>query len=147
MRRLTWLPLALFGLAAACETMSPTEPGALVPRTVTEDPSLPAIEMNGARFHVQTFGNPANPAIVFLHGGPGGDYRSLLRLGERQNAYSLADDHFLIFWDQRGSGRSENGSESSWKLVVTLYGSALRYVEIPASCTSIRGMMYDPRPV
>lgn len=107
MRKSTWLAAALFGLAAACDTMSPTEPGALVPRTVTEDASLPAIEMNGARFHVQTFGNPANPPIVFLHGGPGGDYRSLLRLSEAQNGRSLADDYFLIYWDQRGSGLSQ----------------------------------------
>ena len=74
MRNTKWLYLTLAGIAAsACETRSPSEPGALVPRTVAEDPSLPAIEMNGARFHLETFGNPANPVIVFLHGGPGGD--------------------------------------------------------------------------
>lgn len=102
-----WLPLALAVLgAAACDAMAPGEPGNLVPRTVAEDASLPAIEMNGARFHVETFGNPANPAIVFLHGGPGGDYRSLLRLAERYGGYSLADEYFLVFWDQRGAGLS-----------------------------------------
>ena len=116
MRFPRWLPLALVGLAAtACDTMSPTEPGALVPRTVTEDLTLPAIEMNGARFHVQTFGNPANPVIVFLHGGPGGDYRSLLALGERHNGYSLADDYFLVYWDQRGSGLSERQNKEVLK--------------------------------
>lgn len=105
-----WRALALAGLvtaAAACDPMSPSAPGNLVPRTVAEDATLPAIEMNGARFHVQTFGNPANPAIVFLHGGPGGDYRGMLRLAERHGGYSLADDHFLVFWDQRGAGLSE----------------------------------------
>lgn len=102
-----WLPLALAGLAAtACDTMSPAEPGNLVPPTVAEDASLPAIEMNGTRFHLETFGNPANPVIVFLHGGPGGDYRAMLRLGQRYDGYSLADDHFLVFWDQRGAGLS-----------------------------------------
>jgi len=73
---------------------------------VAEDASLPAIEMNGSRFHAETFGDPANPVIVFLHGGPGGDYRSLLRLGERFDGYSLADEYFLVFWDQRGAGLS-----------------------------------------
>ena len=108
MKTMKWLPLILAGLAAtACDPLSPTEPGNLVPRTVAEDPTLPAIEMNGARFHLQTFGNPANPVIVFLHGGPGGDYRSLLRLAERYNDHSLADDCFLVYWDQRGSGLSE----------------------------------------
>jgi proline iminopeptidase len=73
---------------------------------VVEDASLPAIEMNGSRFHVETMGNPANPVIVFLHGGPGMDYRGLLRLAGRYDGYSLADEYFLVFWDQRGSGLS-----------------------------------------
>jgi proline iminopeptidase len=108
MRTSKWLYLTLAGLAAsACETRSPSEPGALVPKTVAEDLSLPAIEMNGSRFHVLTYGNPANPVIVFLHGGPGGDSRSLLRLGDRFNGYSLADEFFLVYWDQRGSGLSQ----------------------------------------
>ena len=102
-----WLTVTFAGLAAAaCDTLSPGDPGNLVPRTVAEDLLLPAIEMNGSRFHLETFGNPANPVIVFLHGGPGGDFRSLLRLGERLNGYSLADEYFLVYWDQRGAGLS-----------------------------------------
>ena len=108
MRNMRWLPLTLAGLgAAACDAMSPSDPGALVPRTVAEDGSLPALEMNGSRFHLETFGNPANPVIVFLHGGPGIDYRSQLKLAERFNGYSLADDYFLVYWDQRGTGLSK----------------------------------------
>lgn len=106
MRRHTWLLATLVGVAA-CDPMSPSEPGALVPRTVAEDASLPAIEMNGTRFHIQTFGDPSDPVIVFLHGGPGGDYRGMLRLADRHGGYSLADDHSLVFWDQRGSGLSQ----------------------------------------
>lgn len=105
---LRWLPLALSALAAtACEVMAPGDPGNLVPRTVAEDPNLPAIEMNGSRFHVETFGDPANPVIVFLHGGPGGDYRQMLRLAGRYDGWSLSDEYFLVFWDQRGSGLSQ----------------------------------------
>lgn len=108
MRRTGRLLLAIVALrAAACETMAPGDPGNLVPKTVAEDASLPAIDMNGSRFHLQTFGDPANPVIVFLHGGPGGDYRSMLRLGERHDGYALGDDHFLVFWDQRGAGLSQ----------------------------------------
>ncbi len=108
MHRPTWTRVALLALAvAACDTKSPTEPGNLVPRTVAEDPSLPAIELNGARFHAQTFGNPANPVLIFLHGGPGGDYRGMLPLADVYGGRSLADDHFLVFWDQRGSGLSQ----------------------------------------
>jgi proline iminopeptidase len=121
---LRWLPIALAALAAtACETMAPGDPGNLVPRTVAEDPNLPAIEMNGSRFHVETFGDPANPVIVFLHGGPGGDYRGMLRLAERFNGYSLADEYFLVFWDQRGSGLSQR--HDSNVLTIDVYSNDL----------------------
>lgn len=105
-----WMTAAWVGLAGAgalaCDTLELSAPGNLVPPTVAEDRSLPAIDMNGSRLHLETFGNPANPVIVFLHGGPGGDYRGMLRLAERRNGYSLADEYFLVFWDQRGSGLS-----------------------------------------
>jgi proline iminopeptidase len=108
MRSFLWLPLSIAGLgAAACDTMSPEDPGNLVPLTVAEDTSLPAIEMNGSRFHLETFGNPVNPVIIFLHGGPGSDYRSMLTMRERYNGYSLADEYFLVYWDQRGAGLSK----------------------------------------
>ncbi len=108
MQRTKWINLVLVALAgAACDTMSPSEPGNLVPRTVMEDASLPAIEMNGLRFHAQTFGNPANPVIIFLHGGPGGDYRGMLPLAEPWDTEALSEHYFLVFWDQRGSGLSQ----------------------------------------
>ena len=104
---LRWLPLALSALVAtACEVMAPGDAGNLVPLTVAEDPNLPAIDMNGSRFHVQTFGNPASPVIIVLHGGPGGDSRGMMRLAGRYNGYSLSDEYFLVFWDQRGTGLS-----------------------------------------
>lgn len=102
-----WLPLAWAGMAvAACDTMAPGDPGNLVPRTVAEDGTLPAIDMNGSRFHLETFGDAANPVIIFLHGGPGSDYRSLLSLADRHEGYSLTDEYFLVYWDQRGAGLS-----------------------------------------
>jgi len=92
--------LLLLGWLPAC--LAPGEPGNLVPKTVTEDPSLPAIELGGARFHAETRGPPGGPMIVVLHGGPGGDHRALLPLA------ALADDgYFVVFWDQRGSGLSQ----------------------------------------
>lgn len=110
MRAPQWMTAVSVGLtgflAMGCETLEPSAPGNLVRPTVAEDATLPAIEMNGSRFHVETFGDPANPVIVFLHGGPGGDYRGMLRLAERRNGYRLADEYFLVFWDQRGSGLS-----------------------------------------
>ena len=48
--RLLAITVAALG-TAACEPMAPGEPGNLVPKTVAEDAALPAIEMNGSRFH------------------------------------------------------------------------------------------------
>ena len=69
--------------------------------TVADDPSLPALEIEGYRFHAETHGDPTNPTVIVLHGGPGADYRSLLALSE------LADTHHVVFYDQRGAGLSE----------------------------------------
>ena len=69
-----WAPLALLVLGACDNVMDPSEPGYLVPATVAEDASLPSIEMNGSRFHLETFGDQTNPVIIFLHGGPGGSH-------------------------------------------------------------------------
>ncbi len=120
MRASKRITAAIVGLAGllACETLDPTAPGNLVPRTVADDPSLPAIEMNGSRFHLETFGNPANPVIMFVHGGPGIDYRSLLRLAERHNGYSLTDEYFLVYWDQRGAGLSKRHDKNMLTLDV-----------------------------
>jgi proline iminopeptidase len=73
----------------------------VVPALVSDDPSLPRVEIDGYTFHAETFGDPNNPIVIVLHGGPGGDYRSLLGL------QALADEYFVVFYDQRGSGLSE----------------------------------------
>lgn len=92
-----------------------SEPGNLVPKTVTEDPALPAIEVNGTRLHAEAFGNPGAPVIMVLHGGPGGDYRALLPLR------ALADDGYrVVFWDQRGAGLSQRHDGASIDLDVYL---------------------------
>ncbi|MEZ4515737.1 MAG: alpha/beta hydrolase [Chloroflexota bacterium] len=72
-----------------------------VQATVVDDPALPSTEINGVRLHAETFGDPANPVVIVLHGGPGGDYRSLLGL------QGLADAYYVVFYDQRGAGLSE----------------------------------------
>lgn len=106
------LVAALSVVSTACDMTEPDVSGDLVPKTVAEDPSLPSITLNGTRLHVITMGDPAKPVIVFLHGGPGTDSRSMLRLADRYAGYSLADDHFLLFWDQRGTGLSERVDKS-----------------------------------
>lgn len=80
----------------------PATPGLLVPKTVDQDPSLPSLYINGTSLHVETYGNSSDPILVLIHGGPGGDYRSMLA------AKAFADeDFFVIFYDQRGSGLSK----------------------------------------
>lgn len=71
-----------------------------IPKTLVQDPSLPKIQLNGYTFHAETFGAEANPVVIMLHGGPGGDYRYMYSLKE------LASDHFLVYYDQRGTGLS-----------------------------------------
>ena len=68
--------------------------------TVDLNPSLPSITLNGYTFHSETMGNPDNPVVIALHGGPGGDYRNLLPIAP------LSDDYHLVFYDQRMTGLS-----------------------------------------
>ena len=83
--------------------MDPSESGHLVPQTAAEDGDIPQMSFNGSTFHVETYGQPGAPVIVMLHGGPGSDFRSLLRLLVPVDGRRLGEDHHLIFWDQRGS--------------------------------------------
>lgn len=91
-------------IPTAC--LDPTEDGNLVPKTVDGDPALPRIALNGSVFHAETFGDPAAPVIIVLHGGPGHDYRGMLRLRRPVDGVRLEDNHRVVFWDQRSTGLS-----------------------------------------
>lgn len=71
-----------------------------IPATVEYDSALPRVEIDGVTFHAETFGEPTNRVVIVVHGGPGGDYGYLLSLHE------LADEYFVVFYDQRGAGLS-----------------------------------------
>jgi proline iminopeptidase len=71
-----------------------------VPATVADDPTLPRVTIDGVTFHAETFGDPNDPLVVVVHGGPGGDYGYLLNLHE------LEDEYYVVFYDQRGAGLS-----------------------------------------
>ncbi len=104
-----FLPVVLTGC------LDPDADGNLVPKTVDEDPSLPSIEINGTLLHAETYGDPANPMVMVLHGGPGADYRGLLPLR------ALADDgYFVVFWDQRGSGLSQRHAAGEYSYEIVL---------------------------
>src|SRR5262249_35222148 len=68
------------------------------------DPSLPRLALNGSVFHAEAFGDPHAPVIVMLHGGPGSDYRYLLRMRRAGDGRRLEDGHRVGVWDQRGRG-------------------------------------------
>src|SRR6218665_807514 len=91
------------------------ESGYLVPKTVDEDPSIPSIFVNGTQLNSETFGNPNDPMLIFLHGGPGSDYRNGL------NVQQLANEGFyVIFYDQRGSGLSKRHDKKSYSIQLVL---------------------------
>lgn len=95
-----------------------TTPGRLVPPTVAEDPALPSAFINGTHLHTEAFGSPDDPLLVVVHGGPGGDYRSLL------GAKAFSEYGFyVVFYDQRGSGLSkrEPGNQYTGKGSVQLF--------------------------
>ncbi len=81
-----------------------------VPATVEDDPTLPSVTIDGITFHAETFGDPANPVVVVVHGGPGGDYGYLL------NLHDLKDDYYVVFYDQRGAGLSPRVSAAELTL-------------------------------
>lgn len=109
-----------FSLISCKKVHDMDEPGNLVPKTVIEDPLLPRLQVNGKTFHAETMGNIENPIIIFLHGGPGSDYRALISQKGVENASryptgrmitngglsQLQDEYFCVFYDQRGGGLS-----------------------------------------
>lgn len=87
---------------ALSSCLDPSEPGNLVPPTTVEAPELAHWEMrDGVQLHYKTAGNPADTALIILHGGPGGDYEGYLGLEP------LAQWYYVIWFDQRSSGQSE----------------------------------------
>ena len=110
------LVLFLAAIFGSCEKeFDPKEEGALVPKTVDLDAGIPSISINGTRLHSEGFGNPSDPMVVFLHGGPGSDYRGGL------NVKNLVNNHYyVVFYDQRGSGLSERHPKNSYTLQLML---------------------------
>ncbi len=107
------------------------EPGNLVPETVDEDASLPSARINGTLLHTEATGNPEDPLLVVVHGGPGADYRSML------NAAVFAGHGFYVaFYDQRGSGlskrepRSQYEGESAVQLFIDDLHALIEYYKV-----------------
>ncbi len=55
----------------------------------------------GSPLYWAKYGRPGAPKLLVLHGGPGADHRYLL-----PQMLHLGEKHDLLFYDQRGGGRS-----------------------------------------
>ncbi len=107
--------LALVALMSCEKKLEITASGNLVPHTVAEDANLPSITVNGTRLHAETFGNPDSSIVIFLHGGPGADYKNGL------NVKQLADDGYhVVFYDQRGTGLSQRHEQGIYSIQLYL---------------------------
>lgn len=64
---------------------------------------LHGITISQVDLYLQTFGDSSDPALIYLHGGPGYNCSTF----EASTAQSLADrGFFVIVYDRRGEGRS-----------------------------------------
>jgi proline iminopeptidase len=95
-----------FGLGVAAPALSAEEKTAVLGHAAIQDPSRTprseqerVVRTDNAELFCRTFGS-GQPLIV-LHGGPGLTQDYLL-----PNMSKLAQNHLIIFYDQRGCGRS-----------------------------------------
>ena len=104
---LKWLSVGIAGLIALVVILFAAMRGDYaVAALVTEDGTLPSRQIADVRLHMRTLeGPPDAQTIVVLHGGAGGDFRSLLGLS------ALSETHRVVFYDQRGTGLSERVPE------------------------------------
>ncbi len=109
---LSFLSLLILGCSACEERQKLSDEGVLVPLTVMEDPLLPFIIVNNVKLHAEAFGNPDDPIVVVIHGGPGVDYRGQLNFKEL-----VSDSLYVVFYDQMGSGLSQRLGKDHYKNV------------------------------
>jgi proline iminopeptidase len=92
-------------MAAGCRMLSTESPGALVPPTADQDRALPQLTVTvGGRaraLHLRRAGDPGNPPLFVIPGGPGADFRLLLPLT------ALADRYHVCCGTRAGRALSE----------------------------------------
>ena len=96
--------LLVLGLCGCTWTRPFTDgAGRVIPGSVA---SMEMIELGGVRQSVWIRGRDAKaPALILLHGGQGASESAL----SRQYDSALEDDFLVVYWEQRGTGRSYHG--------------------------------------
>ncbi len=81
----------------------------------------------GAPLYWAKYGQPDAPKLLVLHGGPGADHLYLL-----PQMLHLADKHELLFYDQRGGGRSKSDARIpiTWETHVEDLASVVQEFEL-----------------
>jgi proline iminopeptidase len=119
--------------------LSPNSAGLLVPKTVDLDTTLPSIKVNGTMLHAEAVGNSNDPMLLVLHGGPGGDYRYLLRCKE-----FAKHGFYVVFYDQRGTGLSQRQPVESYtgNIMETMYDDLEAVINHYRSSSSQKVFMF-----
>jgi proline iminopeptidase len=81
----------------------------------------------GVELYHTAYGPEDAPRLLFLHGGPGASHDYML-----PQMLALANDYRLIFYDQRGSGRSRSDDRSpiTWQTHVTDLAALVRELSL-----------------
>ncbi len=81
------------------------------------------IDVGGVRLYVDVDGKGLvprgptmveRPTVLLLHGGPGLDHSPF----KHGTTYDFTDVAQVVYYDHRGNGRSDHGSEADWRLDV-----------------------------
>jgi len=107
------IAILFISISSCKEELLINDPGNLVPKTADLDPDIPSVEINGAILHRESFGHPDSTIVLVLHGGPGSDYRYLLRC-KALTEYGYK----VVFYDQRGTGLSQRFPYSIYNMQI-----------------------------
>ncbi len=104
----------------SCTKLDPNQEGNLVAKTVTEDFSLPSVQLSSTKLHVQTYGSGDSTKVFVLEGGTGEDFRYLLSLNSVVNNWSLPQHYQVIYHDYRGCGLSQRHPMNELTIALSL---------------------------
>lgn len=103
------LTLALLAVVAGCSSTEPFRDadGRIVPGSIA---TLEDVSIGGVSQRIWLRGiNRNNPPLILLHGGPGASEAPLFR---HYNA-ALEQGFVVVYWEQRGAGRSFHGTSDA----------------------------------